>query len=138
MLSIDISLIVVILTVWILLALLTRIFFKPLRKIMEERESRVKGNVEGKEEALETFERESLRVEEKLREARAAAQATKEKFQKQALKERERILEKIHRDCRSQVDAAKRRLEMQMKTLKKELASQSTQMAERIEKRILH
>jgi F-type H+-transporting ATPase subunit b len=137
MLSIDVSLIVVFFIVWILVAVLTKAFFNPLRKVMGEREAKIQGNRKSTEDTLRTFEEEFHRIEEKLEEARAEAQSLKEKLQQEGFREKEKILEETNRDCRSQVETAKETLEKQISSLKKKLESQSEGLAERIEKRLL-
>lgn len=137
MLSIDVSLIVVFFIVWILVAVLTRAFFNPLRKVMDEREAKIERNRKNAEKTLQTFEQESLQVEEKLKEARAKAQALREKLQQEGFREKEKILEETNRDCRSQVEAAKKTLEKKISSMKRKLESQSESLAERIEKRLL-
>ncbi|MFQ6107926.1 MAG: ATP synthase F0 subunit B [Candidatus Aminicenantales bacterium] len=138
MLSIDLSAIAVFFIVWMLLVVLSKVFFNPLRRVMEERKRRIEANREAAEKAFEMSERQSLQVEEKLKEARAAAQATVEEFKRQGLEEKERILGEMSTDCRRRIEEAKKRLAWQVESLKRELESQSKQLAESIEKRILN
>ena len=70
MLDIDLSFIVVFIIVWILLAVLTRFFFNPLRKVMRSRQDLMDQEKTAAEAALESFEQESIRVEEQLRKAK--------------------------------------------------------------------
>ena len=137
MLSIDVSLIVVFFIVWILMAILTKVFFNPLRKVMRERDARIERSRKGAEETLRIFEEKSIQVEKKLKEARAEAQSLREKLEQEGFKEKEKILEETNRGCRSQVEAAKKNLENQINTLKKKLESKSESLAERIEKRLM-
>ncbi len=137
MLSIDLSLIIVFLIVWILLAVLNRVFFSPLRKIMGSRQDQMDQDKRAAEAALELFEEESLKVEEQLREAKTMAQTLREGLMKEGQKHRERLLEKINADCRSQIEAAQDQLNRQVKILKNELEVQSQNLADQIEKRLL-
>ncbi len=138
MLNIDASLIVVFLTVWVLIAVLTKIFFNPLRKIREEREAKFEENRKSLDKALESFEQTSIQIEEQLRAARVVAQTTREKFEHEGLKEKERLLEGTNKACRSQIEEAKEKLNRQLESLKKELESSSKRLAERIEQRLLN
>jgi F0F1-type ATP synthase membrane subunit b/b' len=137
MLDIDLSLIVVFIIVWILLAVLTRVFFNPLRKVMKSRQDQMDKNRKAAESALESFEQESIRVEEQLREAKALAQTLREKLTEEGQKRREKLLEKTNTDCRSQVEAARDQLNRQVENLKKELDAKSQSLAEQIEKRLI-
>ncbi len=137
MLDIDLSLIVVFIIVWILLAVLTRVFFNPLRKVMKSRQDQMDQNRTAAESALESFEQESIRVEEQLREAKALAQTLREKLTEEGQKRREKLLEKTNTDCRSQVEAARDQLNRQVENLKKELDAKSQSLAEQIEKKLI-
>ena len=137
MIYIDLNLIVVFFIVWILVAVLTRVFFNPLRKVRGSRQDQLDTNKQAAETSLESFEQESLRVEEQLQEARALAQTLREKLMEEGQKRRERLLEKTNTESRSQTEAAQDRLRRQVKSLKKELEAQSRSLAEQIEKRFL-
>lgn len=137
MLSIDISLIIVFFIVWILLAVLTKVFFNPLRKVMGSRQDQLHRDKQATEAALKSFEQESLKVEEQLQEAKAIAQTLREKLKEEGQKRKERILDKTNADYRSQIDTARDQLSRQIKTLKRELEVQSQSLAEQIEKRLL-
>lgn len=137
MIYIDLNLIVVFIIIWILLAVLTKVFFNPLRKVMRSRQDQLDINKQAAEAALESFEQESLKVEEQLQEARALAQALREKLMEEGQERRERLLEKTNTDSRSQTEAAQDQLRRQVKNLKKELEAQSRSLAEQIEKRLL-
>lgn len=137
MLSIDLSLIVVFIIVWVLLAVLTRLFFNPLRKVMRTRQDQMDQDKTAAEAALESFERESLKVEGQLKGAKAMAQTLREKLTEEGQKRRERMLEKTNEDCRSQVETARDQLNRQVESLKKELEAKSQSLAEQIEERLI-
>jgi len=138
MLSIDLSLIIVFLIVWILLAVLTRVFFNPMRKVMGSRQDQLDQDKRAAETALESFEEESLRVEEQLREAKGMAQTLIGELMKEGQKHREDLVEKTNRDCRSQIEGARDQLSRQVKILKNNLEDQSQNLADQIEKRLLN
>lgn len=138
MLEIDASVFVIFAVVWILVFILTKIFFKPLQKVMRKRESWIKDGEKIFQKSTETYEQASEEIEEKLKSARARALKIKEKFDREALKEREQMLAEISAETRNQVDEAKKQLEEQVKILKKELESRTEQLAENIEKRLLN
>ena len=137
MLQIDTSLIVVFLVVWILIAVLSKVFFKPLRIVREERESKMEENQKAVDSALEAFDRESLRIEEQLRGAKVMAESTRTDLENEGLKERVRILEEANRECRNLISEAKQELNRQLGALKKELDARSQHLAERVERRLL-
>jgi len=137
MLSINATAIVVFLVVWILVLVLTRIFFKPVLRILDERSGRIAKDKAAASEALEAYEKDLRRVEEGLKEARAAADTIRDKAETEALKEKSRLVREVQAEGRAEVEKAKEELLREMETLKKELDARTAEIAETIEKRIL-
>ncbi len=137
MLAIDTSLIVVFLIVWLLVAVLSKFFFKPIRRIMEERNTKIDENRKKADLSLAGFEQTFRQIEEKLKVARTEAQTLREKLEQKGLKKKGQILEETYRECRGQVEEAKKKLNKQLESLRKELESRSVELAERIEQRLL-
>ncbi len=138
MLSIDASLIVIFVIIWILLGVLSKVYYNPVRKIMRKRDTEIEQNKKATQEALDKTEIALQKIEEDMKSAKAAARSIRERLEKDALKEKERLLQEIGQECRSQVEKAKKELQEKTESLKKELKPQSVQLAERIEKKILH
>ncbi len=137
MIDIDASFIAIFIIVWIMVFVLSRLFFNPLRKIMEEREAKVKGRQEAFQESTEVYEKTVCEIEERLKSARILSEQTKDNLKHEALKERERMLEKISTEYRSQVEKAQEKLEKQTTSLRIELSAEATLLAERIEQKLL-
>ncbi len=138
MLQIDVSLIVVFLIVWVLVFFLSRLFFNPLRKIMQERNDKVQGGSEAHRKSTETYEQTVNEIEERLKSARALSQQAMEKIEREAAAERERLLAEISEESRHKVEEAKKQLEDQIVGLKRKLESDASDLAERIESRLLN
>ncbi|NOR52630.1 MAG: hypothetical protein GQ536_00865 [Candidatus Aminicenantes bacterium] len=137
MLQIDVSLIVVFLIVWVLVFFLSRLFFNPLRKIMQERNDKIQGGSEARRKSTETYEQTVNEIEERLKSARALSQQAMEKIEREAAAERERLLAEISEESRHKVEEAKKQLEDQIIGLKRKLASDASDLAERMERRLL-
>lgn len=105
---------------------------------MQERESNVKGKKEACQKSTEAYGQTVSEIEERLKSATAQSLQTKESIEREALKERARILEEITVECRDQVERAKKQLEKQMKSLKKKLDSETALLAGRIEQKLLN
>lgn len=138
MIEIDASLFVVFVIVWILVFVLSKIFFKPLQRVMNERKSRIKGDRETFEKSMGAYEQTVSEIEAKLKEAKNQAQRIKEKYEREALKKREQMLTEISTETRNQIEEAKKLLEKQVKSLKEELESETKRLAESIEQRLLN
>lgn len=137
MLQIDVSLIVVFLIVWVLVFFLSRLFFNPLRKIMQERNDKIQGGSEAHRKSTETYEQTVNEIEERLKSARALSQKAMEKMEREAAAERERLLAEISEESRHKVEEAKKQLEDQIIGLKRKLESDASDLAERMERRLL-
>jgi F-type H+-transporting ATPase subunit b len=137
MLSIDISFLVVFFIIWILLAVLTKIFFNPLRKVMNKREEDITLDEIACEQAKQEYAHILNKIEEDIKNARTSSRKTREQLSRDALKEKERMLEEISAECRSQVSQAKKEMEMKLSELKKDLERKSKDLSEEIEKRLL-
>ncbi len=137
MLSINATAIVVFLVVWILVLVLTRIFFKPILRILDERSGRIAREKAAASAALEAYEKDLRRVEEGLKEARAAADAIRSTAETEALMEKGRLVREVQAEGRAEIEKAKQELLREMEVLKKELEKRTAEIAESIEKKVL-
>lgn len=138
MLSIDVSAIIIFVIVWALVLILGRIFFKPVSRILDERAGRIARDQSAASEALEAYDRDLRRIEESLKEARAAADGIREKAEIEALKEKSRLIREVQAEGRAEVEKAKEELVRQIEALKAELEAAAGEFAEKIEKRIMN
>jgi len=129
--------IVIFLIVWILVLVLTRVFFKPVLRILDERSGRIARDKAAAAEALGSYENDLRRVEEGLKEARAAADAIRSSAETEALKEKSRLVREVQAEGRAEIEKAKQELLREMEALKKELDARTAEIAETIEKRII-
>ena len=137
MLNINATAIVIFLIVWVLVLVLTRIFFKPVLRILDERSGRIARDKAAAAAALGSYENDLRRVEEGLKEARAAADAIRSTAETEALKEKSRLVREVQAEGRAEIEKAKQELLREMEMLKKELDARTAEIAESIEKRIL-
>lgn len=137
MLSVDFGLIVIFVIVWVLLFVLNRIFYDPVRKLIRQRDARVTEDRTAGEKAQGRYEQIIEKIDEEIKSARNASFATKESFEQEAVKEKEKILSEISQECRSQVQEAKDELDRQVKTLQEKLEKNSDAFAEQIENKLL-
>jgi len=137
MLSINATALVVFATVWILVLILTRIFFKPILRILDERAGRIAKDKAAADGALKSYEDDLKRIEDGLKEARAAADAARGAAETDALKEKSRLVREVQAEGRAEVEKAKEELRREMEALKKDLDKRTEEIAESIEKRIL-
>ena len=137
MLSINVTALIVFAVVWVLVLVLTRIFFKPILRILDERAGRIAKDEAAASASRESYETDLRRVEEGLKEARAAAEAIRGSAETEALKEKSRLVREVQVEGRAEVEKAKEELLREMEALKKELDKRTAEIAETIEKRVL-
>ncbi len=138
MLAIDLTFIVIFLLVWILVLVLTRVFFKPVGRILEKRHDRESTDREAAREALAAGERDLRRIEDELREARASSERLREELEAKALGEKARLVAEVQADARDRIEKAKAELEEQVRRLKLQLEGEAGRLAESIEKKVAH
>jgi F-type H+-transporting ATPase subunit b len=137
MLSIDFTAAIVFLLVWTLVLILSRVFFKPLRRILDARESRNRDNREAARSALGECEADLKKIEEGLKEAKAEADKIREALETEAHREKTRLISELQAETRSQIDKARGEIDDQISRLKKELEGEADRMAGEIEKKVL-
>jgi len=137
MLSINATFIVVFAVVWILVLVLTRVFFKPILRVLDERAARLAKDKAAAGEALKSHEDDIRRIEEGLKEARAAADGIRAAAETEALKEKGRLVREVQAEGRAAVEKAKEELLRETEAIKKELDKRTEEIAETIERRIL-
>jgi len=138
MLSIDASVIVVFILVWILVLILSRFFFKPVARVMREREGSIARDKDETRNALEAYGEDLKRIEEGLKEARLEAARLRESAAEGALREKARLLQEVNAERRAQVDKARAELQAEVERLKKELEARTEEIAGEVERRLLN
>ena len=137
MIKIDATALIVFAVVWILVLILTRIFFKPILRILDERAARIARDKAAEDGARSASDADLKRIEDGLKEARAAAEAIRSAAEADALKDKSRLVREVQAEGRAEVEKAKAELLREMDALKKDLDKRSEEIAATIEKRIL-
>ncbi len=131
------SVLVIFLLVWILVIVLSKVFFRPVRKVMGERESMVRSDEEAGEKALREAEENLRQIQESVRSAALRADALRQEMESEALKEKNRLLAEVGQACRDRAEEAKKQLEEEVELSRKELKARAEELSETIEKRLL-
>jgi F-type H+-transporting ATPase subunit b len=137
MIEISGNFIIVFILVWVLLAVLTKVYFNPVRKVMKKRDSEIGRDRNAGEKADEDHDKIIQKIEDDIKEARMVSQKTRDTFISDAQKEKDSMLDEISKECRTQVDDAKAELNKQLEDLKKDLEAKGKKLAEQIEERLL-
>lgn len=136
MLKIDATALIVFAVVWVLVIVLTRIFFKPVLRVLDERAARIARDKAAAAGSRGSYEQDLRRIEDGLKEARAAADAIRAAAETDALKDKSRLVREVQAEGRAEVERAKAELLREMETLKKELEKRTAEIAESIERKV--
>jgi F-type H+-transporting ATPase subunit b len=137
MLQIDGSLFVTFFIVWILVFILSKIFWKPMVRTTQERDDRIQGDQEASRRGFSAYEQSLREIDTALKAARLAADKTRETLEAEALKEKSRLLAEIGASAKDQIEKAKAKVLGEIAQLKTELAAEAGRLAGDIEKRLL-
>ena len=138
MLSLDANFIVVFAIIWILVLVLSKVFFNPVRRMRDRREVDIAADRTARQRAVESYEKSLAEIEASLKDARAAAEAARSRLEQDALQEKSRLLAEVSAECRHQVEQARADLENTSRRLQGQLSQEASALAERIEKKLLN
>lgn len=137
MLSINGNVIIVFLIVWILVFVLTKVFFNPVRRVRDKRRQEVQANKKAYEDAVASQQKGIQEIELAIKQAKAAAESAKETLRAEGLKEKNRMLAEISAEYKGQVEKARADLDRTIKDLKEKLEAETSALAGNIEKKFL-
>jgi F-type H+-transporting ATPase subunit b len=137
MLDIDLTVLVTFAVVWILVAVLTRIFWRPMVKTITGRDAQIRGDAESARTNSAEVEDGVRRIDASLKAARAAAERAREELEVEALKEKSRLIAETGASVKLETDRAKAALREELARLRVELESRAGELASRIEERLL-
>ena len=137
MLELDATALVVFAIVWVVVLILSKIFFKPILRVLDERADKIAKDKAAAESARQAADADLKRLEDGLKEARAAAESIRTVAETEALKDKSRLVREVQAEGRAEVEKAKAEIRREMDQLKKELDRRTEEIAETIEKRIL-
>ncbi len=138
MLSLDANLLIVFAVVWILVFLLSKLFFNPVRRVRDRREGDIMADRKARQLALENYETGLADIESSLKEAKAAAESARNRLEQEALGEKSRLLAEVSAECRRQVEQARAELESVTREMQSRLEKDASSLAEQIEKKFLN
>ena len=116
---------------------LKSLFFKPLLKVMAERDRRTLGAQREAEAAQATAVEKVKQYEEALRQAKAKVYTEQEAARKKLMEERAGLLKEVRAKANAEVNAAKERIAGEFDAAKKEIEASVPQLAAQIAGRVL-
>jgi F-type H+-transporting ATPase subunit b len=133
----DGTLLIHVLVVVVMIAVLNRTLYRPINRILKDRDEQTKGRLSEAQKALKETEGKLARYEKSLREARGAGYKLVETGRSTALAERERSLASLREETRASISQQKSEINIQTKEARTTLEQQSRTIAEGIGEQIL-
>ena len=133
----DGTLLLHVLVVVVMIAVLNRTLYRPINKILAEREQRTRGRLSEAQKTLKEIEKSLARYERSLREARGEGYRLIEVERSSALAARERALASLREEMRSWVREQKSEIGIQTEQARETLEQESRNIAEQISAQIL-
>lgn len=137
MLSVDGTLILQIANFLVLLLVLNTILFKPIRKILAEREAQMMSQQKTIDDYLARAQQNEKAIEEGKVAARKEGYAAREVLKGQALEEQKGILREAGAAVEQKLDAAKREIEAKMTAARESLEAQVAGFSKELAQKIL-
>jgi F-type H+-transporting ATPase subunit b len=137
-LSIDGSFLFIIISIFILIFVLNRTLFKPLNRVLDERERLGSGRLAEAKRLLKQHEDRLKNYEGQLRAARVEAFEQLENYRRQAQAESQKMITQIKEESAAQIAAAGEEIADQAAIARQNLEKEAQAMASTISSHILH
>jgi F-type H+-transporting ATPase subunit b len=136
-LSIDGSFLFIFFSILLLIYILNHTLFKPINRVLDERERLGAGRIGEARRILGEYEERLKRYESRLRDARGEAYQRLEAGRREATLERQRMIAEVKAETTARIDAAKHEIAEQAAGAKKNLEKEARAMAATISSQIL-
>ena len=136
-LSIDGSFLFIFFSILLLIYILNHTLFKPINRVLEERERLGAGRIGEARRMLGEYEERLNRYESRLREARGDAYQRLESERREATLKRQRMIAEVKAETTVQIDAARQEIAKQAAGAKQSIEKEARAMAVTISSQIL-
>ncbi len=131
------SILVTILYVGVLYVFLSKFFFGPVTKILEDRRAAIEGRLERAQSRIAEVEKKTAEYEAAIREARSEAYRHQEAIREGALDEKARLLAEARAEAEKLIDEARTTLGAETAAAKNRLESEIEALATRLSETLL-
>ena len=131
------SLVFVLILFLIFVFVLNRILFRPISRVLDERQTLTEGSANEARAARRRYEARLAEYEATIRQARAESYRRSEQDRAVALDERRHLIEEAKLQAHDQIASAKTEIERQVAQARTALESEARQIAERISRTVL-
>jgi F0F1-type ATP synthase membrane subunit b/b' len=135
--SLDLSVVLIVLMVWALYFVLKKSFFDPINQILTTREAASQGALEEARAQMTVVEKKSAAYAEALKQARIESYRQQEAFRSEAVQQRSQIVAQGRQGSEQLLGSARSEIQTQVTSAKKSLESEVAGIADGIVKGIL-
>ncbi len=133
----DGSLVFVLVLFLILVFVLNRILFRPIGRVLDERQTLTEGAANQARAARHSYDARLADYEATIRQTRAESYKRSEQERAAAVEERRHLIDEAKLHAHEQIERAKQEIEQQVVLARAALESESRQIAERISRTVL-
>ena len=133
----NITLVFVLILFLIFVFVLNQILFKPISKVLTERESLTEGAAAEARAAARQYQTRLANYEETIRQARAETYRRLEQSRKAALEDRQKLVDAARAQSESEISVAREQIAAEAVAARFELDQESGQIAQQISRTIL-
>lgn len=137
-LAIDGSFLFVFISILLLIFILNATLFRPINKVLEERDRMSGGTSHEAHGLIKDYEKKVTQYEDSIRNARHEAYQYAEAQRRDALTERQTVLAQAKAEATAQLEAAKQEIAAQTNAARTQLEQEAQAMAATISASILH
>ena len=135
--SLDLSVVLIVLMVWALYFVLKKSFFDPINQILTTREAASQGALEEARAQMTVVQKKSAAYAEELKQARLESYRQQEVFRSEAVQQRSQIVAQGRQGSEQLLGSARSEIQTQVASAKKSLESEVAGIADGIVKGIL-
>lgn len=135
--SLDLSVVLIVLMVWALYFVLKKSFFDPINQILTTREAASQGALEEARAQMTVVQKKSAAYAEELKQARLESYREQEVFRSEAVQQRSQIVAQGRQGSEQLLGSARSEIQTQVASAKKSLESEVAGIADGIVKGIL-
>lgn len=135
--SLDLSVVVIMLLVFSLYLVLKKSFFDPINQILAERDARINGTLDEAKNKVSEVEKKSLAYQESIKKARLESYRVQESLRIESLKKGSEVVLEGRQKADSAVSSSKQEIESQVSLAKQGLEAEVNGIADGIVKTIL-
>ena len=133
----NITLVIVLVLFVVFVFVLNQILFKPIRRVLDEREALTEGATSEARAAARQYQTRMARYEESIRQARAETYRQLEQSRKAALEARQTVINAAKSQAEAEISKAREQIAAEAVAARFELEQESRQIAEQISRTVL-